>query len=196
MKRAWTRLLASTSALLVVAWAPKAGAQQTQRPFKRRNEFSLAGLRPGVDGFGKAVSRYRRAEPSADGDAEHTWRDGCRREQLVVLLDSSRIVWEVRVAKLGENQAGKVECAAPGRSPWRTGRNLALEDPVKTVIQLYGEPDSRSPSSKAGQRLELLYYAFDWAGPDVPQVMEVLCTVGTEGSPGKVVEITLAASSL
>ena len=42
----------------------------------------------------------------------------------------------------------------------------------------------------------MLYYAFDWAGPDVPQVMEVLCTVGNEGKPGVVVEITLAASSL
>ena len=63
-------------------------------------------------------------------------------------------------------------------------------------MRLYGEPDSRSPSTKGGQRLELLYYAFDWAGPDVPQVMEVLCTVEKDGMPARVVEITLAASSL
>jgi len=42
----------------------------------------------------------------------------------------------------------------------------------------------------------LLYYAFDWTGPDTPQVMEVVCTVGENGEPGRVVEITLAASSL
>jgi len=42
----------------------------------------------------------------------------------------------------------------------------------------------------------LLYYAFDWAGSDVPQVMEVLCTVEHDGKPGRVIEITLAASSL
>jgi hypothetical protein len=42
----------------------------------------------------------------------------------------------------------------------------------------------------------LLYYAFDWAGPDVPQVMEVLCTAQKDGEPGRVVEITLAAASL
>jgi hypothetical protein len=42
----------------------------------------------------------------------------------------------------------------------------------------------------------LLYYAFDWAGPDVPQVMEVLCAVEQDGKLGRVVEITLAASSL
>jgi len=41
-----------------------------------------------------------------------------------------------------------------------------------------------------------LYYAFDWAGPDVPQVMEVVCTAPKEGITGLVVEITLAANSL
>ena len=34
------------------------------------------------------------------------------------------------------------------------------------------------------------------AGPDVPQVMEVLCTAEKDGEPGRVVEITLAAVSL
>jgi hypothetical protein len=42
----------------------------------------------------------------------------------------------------------------------------------------------------------LLYYAFDWAGADVPQVMEVVCTLEEDGKPGRVVEITLAAPSL
>lgn len=55
---------------------------------------------------------------------------------------------------------------------------------------------SRSPSTKNGQRLELLHYAFDWAGPDVPQVMEVVCTPEKHGKPGRVVEITLAAGNL
>jgi hypothetical protein len=70
------------------------------------------------------------------------------------------------------------------------------KDSTGRVISLYGKPDSRSPSTKADQRLELLYYAFDWAGPDVPQVMEALCTVEHDGKPGRVVEIALAASSL
>ena len=39
-------------------------------------------------------------------------------------------------------------------------------------------------------------YAFEWAGPDVPQVMEVLCTPEKDGKPGQVVEITLAAPIL
>jgi hypothetical protein len=58
------------------------------------------------------------------------------------------------------------------------------------------EPDSKSPSTRDGQPLELWYYAFDWAGRDVPQAMEILCTREKEGQPGRVIEITRAASSL
>jgi len=61
---------------------------------------------------------------------------------------------------------------------------------------MQGEQDLKSPSTRDGQPLELWYYAFDWAGADVPQVMEVLCTKEKDGQPGRVVEITLAASSL
>jgi len=42
----------------------------------------------------------------------------------------------------------------------------------------------------------LWYYGFDWAGPDVPQVTELLRTTEKDGKPGRVVEITLAAASL
>lgn len=78
---------------------------------------------------------------------------------------------------------------------WLSVSALALNDPVSSV-DIYGQPDSRSPSTRDGKQLELLYYAFDWAGPDVPQVMEVLCTTEKDGKPGRVVEITLAAPSL
>jgi len=71
-----------------------------------------------------------------------------------------------------------------------------LQDACSRVTDIYGKPDSRSPSTRGGQQLELLYYAFDWAGPDVPQVMEVLCTPQKDGMPGRVVEITLAGPSL
>ena len=56
--------------------------------------------------------------------------------------------------------------------------------------------DSRRPSTRDGQPLELLYYAFDWAGPNVPQVMQVVCTAEKDGQAGRVVQITLAASTL
>jgi hypothetical protein len=69
-------------------------------------------------------------------------------------------------------------------------------NPPRAVVELYGGPSSRSSSTNDGQPLELLYYAFDWAGPDLPHVMEVGCAAPKDGSPGRVVETTLAASSL
>ena len=78
----------------------------------------------------------------------------------------------------------------------RVGRAGSQGDACWQTVALYGNPDSRGPSTKAGQPLELLYYAFDWAGPDVPQVVQVVCTPEKDGLPGQVVEITLAASSL
>jgi hypothetical protein len=86
--------------------------------------------------------------------------------------------------------------AAESHSRWVTGHGLVIGDACSRVIALYGQPGSRGPSTKDGQQLELLYYAFDWAGPDVPQVMAVLCTPERNAKPGRVVEITLAAPSL
>jgi hypothetical protein len=73
---------------------------------------------------------------------------------------------------------------------------LRVGDAGAKVYSLYDESDSRSPSTKNGQPLELWYYAFDWVGPDVPQIMEVVCTAPKDGSIRRVVEITLTANSL
>ena len=54
--------------------------------------------------------------------------------------------------------------ASSREAGWSTGMGLRLGSSTRRVLQLYGEPDSRSPSTKAGQRLELLCYAFEWAG--------------------------------
>jgi hypothetical protein len=185
------RLWAGVSGILLLCPAPcSAGTAQTARA----NELTVAGLRPGKDSLEKALARYPKGAASGKGESEYSWKDGCRQEQLLVRFASGRIVDQVRVVRPVETE--KIECAAPGRSLWRTGRGIALGDSAQRVVLSYGEPDSRSPSTKDGQRLELLYYAFDWAGPDVPQVLEVLCTVGKDGRPGRVVEIMLAASSL
>ena len=64
------------------------------------------------------------------------------------------------------------------------------------MIEPYGNPGSQSPSTKDGQPLELLYYAFDWASPDGLQVMHGFCAAEKDGQSGRVVQITLAASSL
>lgn len=73
---------------------------------------------------------------------------------------------------------------------------VGVLDSCSRTMELYGKPDLRSPSTRNGQPLELLYYAFDWARPDVPQIMEVVCTAEKDGKPGRVVEVTLAAPSL
>jgi hypothetical protein len=75
---------------------------------------------------------------------------------------------------------------------WVTGQGLHIGDSQDQIVGLYGEPNSSGPATKNGQELALMYYQFDWAGSDVPQVMEVLCARDT----GRVVEITLAYPSL
>ena len=113
---------------------------------------------------------------------------------LIADTDDTGNIESIRVTHHG--QLTPANCGPAKRDPWRTGKDLAVLDSCTRAENLYGKPDSRSPSTKDGKPLELLYYAFDWAGPDVPQVMEVVCTAPKEGGPGQVVEITLAAPSL
>jgi hypothetical protein len=121
------------------------------------------------------------------------WADACRHQTLEVDLDTDNKVQVIRVT-LPERMMA--DCSKQSLGPWKTGRGLRVGESAAKVTELYGKPDSRSPSTKEGQPLELWYYAFDWAGADVPQVMEVLCTREADGKPGHVVEITLAGPSL
>ena len=168
--------------------APDAGAAH------RHDELTLAGLRPGRDAMTKALHLFTKPSAIGDGGANQTWQDTCRHELLSIIADASGTILEVRVAE--SNLDSKRECAAPGPSRWITGHGLVIGDSSSRVRALYGQPGTLGPSTKGGQQLELFYYAFDWAGPDVPQVMTVLCTPAKEGKPGRVVEITLAAPSL
>jgi hypothetical protein len=159
----------------------------------RAHELTLARLRPGRDDSSRARSLYTGHVATSEDKRQFTWNDWCNKEQLIVELDGSQKILTVRVT---DARGLPGDCDKTRRSPWRTGHGLRLGDSASRVIELYGEPDSRSPSTKGNEQLELLYYAFDWAGPDVPQVMEVLCTLQKDGKPGSVVEITLAAPSL
>ena len=111
-------------------------------------------------------------------------------------FDEDEIIQAVWLSKTKTKPARGCVSAVAQKQQFSTGLGLRLGDEVGRVLLLYGAPDSRSPSTKDQQRLELLYYAFDWAGPDVPQMMSVLCTVEKDGQPGRVVEITLSAASL
>ena len=171
--------------------APKPIAKKTAAA--RANELTLAGLRPGVDTVSRAIAKYKAPEIGKKGETQFSWDDVCRVESLFLDTDVSGKVETIRVAS--HPKSTMADCDKTPRSPWRTGRGLAVYDSARRVIELYGEPDSRSPSTRDGQPLELWYYQFDWAGADVPQVMEVLCTK-KDGQPSQVVEITLAAPSL
>jgi hypothetical protein len=180
-----------------------AGAQtphpQTKKAAAHRaNEFTLAGLRPGRDTTKRAeglLGEYMKLDPGKgiSDKSQVAIPDSCRKLTLTFDLENDGTIQVIRVTHAGY-LTGNCEPSPPSR--WKTGLGLRVYDAATKVVQLYGEPDSKSPSTRDGQPLELWYYAFDWAGPDVPQVMEVLCTREKDGKPGRVEEITLAAPSL
>jgi hypothetical protein len=197
----WTPRAFTGRALFALALAASTvGAQTASTPpaqqvsAKRANEMTLAGLRPGVDSVTRAIAKYKAPAFGRKGETSFGWEDTCRVEALFLDTDASGKIQTIRVGN--HEKWTTADCDKLPRSPWRTSRDLAVRDSTSRVLKLYGEPDSRSPSTKEGQPLELWYYAFDWAGADVPQVMEVLCTREADGKPGKVVEITLAGPSL
>ena len=197
MKRGWTRFWLSVSGIsLMAAIAAPPGWPQSGNALRRNHELRLAGLLPGRTAIAKAEILLGKASKRDSYNQSAIWKK-CDGQELIVDLDGKGIVQQIRAVKnAGEQSNPDCSRLESGASKWATGAGLRIGHTTSRVLQLYGQPDSRSPSTKDGQRLELLYYAFDWAGPDVPQVMEVLCTVEKDGKPGRVVEITLAASSL
>jgi hypothetical protein len=164
------------------------------RPF-RSYELTLARLRPGKSDMSRAISLNKSLGSPRMDDGTTAWIDGIACEKINLDADNHGLIQSIRVSINVFN--GQKTCASlPSGLGWKTGKGLFLRAACIEATQIYGEPTSRSPSTKNGQPLELLYYAFDWAGPDVPQVMEVVCTAPKDGTPGRVVEITLAAGSL
>jgi hypothetical protein len=160
----------------------------------RANELTLAGLRPGRDTLERAVKlNGRNGTKNGSDGAQTEWHDVCRDVSLTLDTDKQQRIQVIRTSLWNGSTA---DCSKMPPGPWKTGLGLRAGDPAVKALETYGEPDSRSPSTKDGQPLELWYYAFDWAGADVPQVMEVLCTREAGGKAGRVVEITLAAPSL
>jgi hypothetical protein len=185
--------------LLVGGIADAQTAQQQNAVAKktavhRANELTLAGLRPGQDSLTRAAKLNIQFGKGKGLPGDQTaWFDPCRDLSLTIDGGKEKEIEEIRV---GGYSGSTADCLVKAPSPWRTGLGLRVGDGTAKLAQLYGAPDSKSPSTRDGQPLELWYYAFDWAGPEVPQVMEVLCTREVAGKPGQVVEITLAAPSL
>jgi hypothetical protein len=201
LKPGWIKFWLCTSLLLMAgncfAVEPPRPTLQAASPRKAHgaNETLLAGLRPGRDTFAMALKRFKSRGLSKDGEADlKQWRDSCSGRSIRLELDSKNVIQSMTVTTIAP-RSGKCSNRLEDfldSANWETGRGLRIGDPMDRVTDLYGEPNSNGPSTKAGHELVLLYYQFDWAGSDVPQVMEVLCDRNT----GRVVEITLAYPSL
>ena len=191
MRHAWKRYLLCAS--VAAAFAPLAATQEVTA--KRANEMTLARLRPGHSSLANANSLYgekRRLAPSNDGRL-WTWIDPCARRKLRVEADEQGLIQTLTVSSEDAASDCRRRASDPAASAsWKTGRGLSLGDPIQKVAELYGPANSTSPSVRGARELELLFYAFDWAGSEVPQVMEVTC----DRTSGVVVEITLAFPSL
>lgn len=175
---------------MALAAAPQAGTS------RRANELMLAGLRPGADKIGPPAKLYRGLALASQSDGVFLWGDACTHWELRVEVDEGGIVQVVTVDSSYASDS-KAECPSPPSEASRskllqTGHGLSPGDTRERVVELYGKPNSAGPSMRGSRELDLLYYAFDWAGTHVPQVMEVYCDHAT----GRVVEITLAFPSL
>jgi hypothetical protein len=159
------------------------------------NEILLAGLRPGRDTFADAEKRFkpRNLFDNKDGSYKE-WRDECSGRTIRLELDAKSVIQSVTITTLGpqNGKCGERRADFLDAKNWATGLGLRIGDSQDRVTGFYGEPNSSGPASKNGRDLALMFYEFDWAGSEVPQVMEVLCARDT----GRVVEITLAFPSL
>jgi hypothetical protein len=201
LKRGSMKFWLPVSLLLAAASAAAAASAQisplgaAQTAIRHNNETLLAGLRPGRDTFLVAEKRFKGKTVSEEPNSGYKeWRDDCSGRSIRLEVDAKSVIQSVTLTTLG-TQEGKCSDRRPDfldPRNWVTGLGLRMGDSQDRVVGLYGEPNSSGPASKNGQELELLHYQFDWAGSDVPQVMEVLCARDT----GRVVEITLAFPSL
>ncbi len=172
---------------------------ETVNAQERANELALARLRPGKDTLATAKKVYGDERRAAQPDDENarTWKDTCK-HTLRVEADEHGVIQFITVSEEERpSEKPHKDCvdksnARPRSALWRTGKGLRLGDKCVRVVALYGAPNSGGPSTGGNRELELLFYGFDWAGSDVPQVMEVYCDRAT----ARVVQITLAFPSL
>jgi hypothetical protein len=194
LRRASKRFWLLVSVAVVMALVVQVGLQAMQHG--RVNELTLAGLRPGRDKISAPTKEFRDLEQDSAITDAYVWGDICTHRELRVEADTDGVVKTVTVgAKYKPDIMAK--CAASVSEPKRlkliaSGHGLQLGDACGRIEEIYGKAESRGPSVKGSDKLELYLYTFDWAGPDVPQVMEVSCDAATQ----TVAEITLAAPSL
>jgi hypothetical protein len=159
------------------------------------NELTLAGLRPGREKLPSPQKVFRQLDRDESVTDALLWGDICTHRELRVELDANNMVQTVTVDNNYKPEI-MAKCVASVLAPSRlkllaTGHGLKLGDSCDRTAEIYGKPESKSASVRGTEQLELSLYSFDWAGPGVPQVMEVSCN-----DLSQVVAITLAASTL
>ena len=196
MRRGWTKflLLASAAAILAAIVPAKAQDDDAATRIPRANEITLVGLRPGRDTLAFAERRLRTKPDAQSSDGTTEWHDLCTGRAIKLEVDAKGVIQSVTISAIASD-TGK--CSGHhgkfiNDTEWQTGHGLRLGDSENRVSELYGDANSAGPSVKGEHELELLHYAFAWAGSDVPQVMEILCA----RESGRVMEITLAYPSL
>ena len=191
-KKYWRLGSAAGVATAMLALGLAGASAQQAASTQRHNELTLAGLRPGVSKV-SLKQRFPGLGLALVNSQGYYWLDNCDGRMITIEADKDRRISTITVSSLGVASA---DCLARNearlRAGIKAGRGLQLADACVRVTDLYGEPESRSPSIRGTHKLELLFYSFDWAGEEVPQSMEVSC----DAASGRVVEITLAASTL
>jgi hypothetical protein len=172
-------------------------AATPQLKLQRQNELFLARLQPGHDTLASAeklfTGQLQKSPASTTENAK--WTDACTGRTVTLDANAAGVIQTVNLdfeAKLRPACTPEMYAASQREPFWQTGHGMKLGDTRARVVETYGQPASTGPSVKGARELELLYYAFDWAGSNVPQVMEVSC----ERATGRVVEILLAFPSL
>jgi hypothetical protein len=196
LRRASKRFWLLVSVVAVVVLAMQVGSHAERKG--RVNELKLAGLRPGYDKISASAKEFRDLTLDAAVTDAYVWGDICTHRGLRVEADASRD-GVVKTLTVGSNYKPEImaKCAASVMDTERlklmaSGHGLQLGDACGRIEEIYGKTASRSPSVKGNYKLELYLYKFDWAGTDVPQVMEVSC----DASSQTVAAITLAAATL
>ena len=198
MRRASRRFWLLVSVVVgVAALAMQAGSRAGG--LKRVNELTLAGLQPGKDRIEKASLKFGKEFniKALEDPNSHSWPVDCFSGDLVIEAGPDGLIRSITVSVSHVVYEMIVDCTDRSasrkfRRRFGSGRNLLLHDRCRRVEEIYGKAESRSPSVKGSDKLELYLYKFDWAGTDVPQVMEVSC----DASSQTVAEITLAAATL
>ncbi len=186
-------LLASAAAALLTAAVSASAQEDPATRIPRANELTLLGLRPGKDTLAYAEHRLRSKPDAQTNDGTTAWSDSCTGRAIKLEVDKKGVIQSVTISAIASDTgACKGNRKLVDDKDWQTGHGLRLGDSQDRVFELYGDANSAGPSVKGDRELELLYYAFDWAGSDVPQVMEILCA----RESGRVMEITLAYPSL